>query len=328
MILEKLGRSSLPAAHAALRELAAIDPARHDQLARALADHPSDSDLSILVSALASHDRNTTNLATVALRKIKASPEGPEGLANLIRLARRSGSSSRRMLDDLASRWTGEPAPSASTSFDQALATWENVYRKRFPGAAKLSETESSARSRLRPERADRQSAPWSRDEDGLGGARAQVITRARCLDCHKFGDKGEGLGPELTTVNSRFRPAEIVESIVLPSKVISDQYKSVTLATQDGKIYGGMPIVSRRAEPCPAPARRNEGHDSQGRDRGAEGFNDLGDARGIAQPAELSRNRRSAGIVRIDAARGRAGECGGEGEVTAVPEEYPGPCH
>ena len=45
--------------------------------------------------------------------------------------------------------------------------------------------------------------------------------------------------------MNSRFRPAEIVESIVLPSRVISDQYKSVTLATQDGKVYGGMPIVS-----------------------------------------------------------------------------------
>ncbi len=26
---------------------------------------------------------------------------------------------------------------------------------------------------------------------------------------------------------------------------MISDQYKSVTVATQDGKIYGGMPIVS-----------------------------------------------------------------------------------
>ena len=73
----------------------------------------------------------------------------------------------------------------------------------------------------------------------------ALVITKARCLDCHKFGDKGAGLGPDLTTVNSRFRPAEIVESIVQPSKVISDQYKSVTLATQDGKVYGGMPIVS-----------------------------------------------------------------------------------
>ena len=45
--------------------------------------------------------------------------------------------------------------------------------------------------------------------------------------------------------MNSRFRPAEILESIVLPSKVISDQYRSVTVATQDGKLYNGMPIVT-----------------------------------------------------------------------------------
>jgi len=73
----------------------------------------------------------------------------------------------------------------------------------------------------------------------------AEIIAKARCLDCHKFGEKGAGLGPDLTTVNSRFRPAEILESVVLPSKVISDQYKSVTIATQDGKIYNGMPIVT-----------------------------------------------------------------------------------
>ena len=34
-----------------------------------------------------------------------------------------------------------------------------------------------------------------------------QVIERAKCLDCHKFGTVGQGLGPDLTTVSSRFRP-------------------------------------------------------------------------------------------------------------------------
>ena len=47
-----------------------------------------------------------------------------------------------------------------------------------------------------------------------------------------------------MTTVNSRFRPSEILESIVEPSKVISDQYKPVTVATSDGKVYNGMPVV------------------------------------------------------------------------------------
>jgi putative heme-binding domain-containing protein len=245
LILEKLGRSALFEAHAALRELAAIDPARHDQLARALAYHPSESDLPILTSALASHDPNTTNLVTSALRKIKASPQGPEGLASLIRLARRSGPSSRRVLDELATRWTGSPGPPASSSFEETLSAWEDVYRKRFPMAGTLSVTDAPGTHAY--------DLPQLIDNVLLGGVMktasatrgALVITKARCLDCHKFGDKGAGLGPELTTVNSRFRPTEIIESIVLPSKVISDQYRSVTLATQDGKIYGGMPVVS-----------------------------------------------------------------------------------
>ena len=61
----------------------------------------------------------------------------------------------------------------------------------------------------------------------------------------HKFGTVGQGLGPDLTTVRSRFRPIEILESIVEPSKVISDQYKAATVATVDGKVYNGMPVVS-----------------------------------------------------------------------------------
>ena len=53
VILEKLGRSTRPDAHAALRELhAGWTPPREDQIARALADHPSEDDLPILVAAL------------------------------------------------------------------------------------------------------------------------------------------------------------------------------------------------------------------------------------------------------------------------------------
>ena len=180
-----------------------------------------------------------------ALRKLKASPEGPEGLAGLIRLARRSGPSSRHVLDELASRWTGAPAPPASTSFDQSIATWEDEYRKRFPNAATLSETAVPGTHAYDLPQLVEHVLRGEAMKNASAQRGALVITKARCLDCHKFGDKGAGLGPDLTTVNSRFRPAEILESIVLPSKVISDQYKSVTLATQDGKLYGGMPIVS-----------------------------------------------------------------------------------
>ena len=66
---------------------------------------------------------------------------------------------------------------------------------------------------------------------------------------------KGEGLS-DLSTVSSRFRPVEILESIVEPSRVISDQYKPVSVATTDGKVYNGYPS-SRWDEPGAFAVRR-----------------------------------------------------------------------
>jgi putative heme-binding domain-containing protein len=247
LILEKLGRSRLPDAHAALRAMYAAEPGRRDQLARALAGRPSDADLPILAASLASRDLNTTGLVLSALRKIKAIPEGPDGLAHLIGLARRTGASSRGVLDELAARWTGAAAPPLTASFESALAAWEEVYRKRYPGGPVPGSDPAASHSYDLTQLVDNvlqgsvtQSASAER---GL-----QVILKARCLDCHKLGDKGAGLGPDLTTVSSRFRPSEILESIVTPSKVISDQYKSVSVATEDGKVYTGMPIASDAA--------------------------------------------------------------------------------
>ncbi len=135
-----------------------------------------------------------------------------------------------------------------------------------------------------------------------------EVIVKARCLDCHKFGDKGAGLGPDLTTLNSRFQPADILESIVLPSKVISDQYKSITVATQDGKLYNGMPIVADGPSLVLLAARRHQGDRPQVGDRRAESVGHIGDARGIAQPAQPPGDRRPHGSIQLDAARGRPG--------------------
>jgi putative heme-binding domain-containing protein len=130
-------------------------------------------------------------------------------------------------------------------SFENALGTWESIYRKRYPSSPSLNEAAAGGtQSYDLPQLIDQvlQSHVMKTASAERG---REVIVRGRCLDCHKFGEKGAGLGPDLTTVNSRFRPVEILESIVLPSKVISDQYKSITLATDDGKVYSGMPVVT-----------------------------------------------------------------------------------
>src|SRR5262249_39261174 len=51
------------------------------------------------------------------------------------------------------------------------------------------------------------------------------LFAAAKCFSCHRYDDEGGGLGPDLSGIAGRFNTRDLLESIVLPSKVISDQY-------------------------------------------------------------------------------------------------------
>ncbi len=70
-----------------------------------------------------------------------------------------------------------------------------------------------------------------------------RVFHRARCSACHVFGDIGRGGGPDLSTVVRRFRRREVLESIMFPSRVISDQYQAVDVELDDGSLHSGMVV-------------------------------------------------------------------------------------
>lgn len=75
-----------------------------------------------------------------------------------------------------------------------------------------------------------------------------KVFERAKCATCHVFGTIGKGGGPDLSTVVSRFRRRDILEAIMYPSKVVSDQYIGVTLELSDLSDVTGM-IVAETPE-------------------------------------------------------------------------------
>ena len=55
------------------------------------------------------------------------------------------------------------------------------------------------------------------------------------CFACHRFGNEGGAVGPDLTDVAGRFSPRDLLESIVLPNKEVSDQYQQVVLVLKKG---------------------------------------------------------------------------------------------
>ncbi|WP_299459463.1 family 16 glycoside hydrolase [uncultured Gimesia sp.] len=62
-----------------------------------------------------------------------------------------------------------------------------------------------------------------------------------RCAACHRFDGLGGDVGPDLTTVKNKFDARYILESIIEPSKVISDQYQSSMVVTDDGRTLTGL---------------------------------------------------------------------------------------
>jgi putative heme-binding domain-containing protein len=67
-----------------------------------------------------------------------------------------------------------------------------------------------------------------------------KMFAAANCFACHRFDNQGGSVGPDLTILAGRFSPRDILESIVDPSKQISDQYGSVQILTTDGKVVAG----------------------------------------------------------------------------------------
>jgi putative heme-binding domain-containing protein len=62
----------------------------------------------------------------------------------------------------------------------------------------------------------------------------------ARCVVCHRFAGDGGSTGHDLTQAAGRFSFKDLAESIIEPSKVISDQYKTTVVLTKAGKSYTG----------------------------------------------------------------------------------------
>jgi putative heme-binding domain-containing protein len=81
--------------------------------------------------------------------------------------------------------------------------------------------------------------------EKGLAGGRdfdrgRTLFAAAQCFACHRFDNEGGAQGPDLTGVAGRFSMRDLLEAIVDPNKVISDQYEAVMIATTDGKVVTG----------------------------------------------------------------------------------------
>ena len=75
-----------------------------------------------------------------------------------------------------------------------------------------------------------------------------RAYAAARCVVCHRFGEDGGATGPDLTQAGGRFQVKDLVEAIVEPSRVVSDQYKASIVQTAEGKVVSGRIVAEDEA--------------------------------------------------------------------------------
>ena len=68
-----------------------------------------------------------------------------------------------------------------------------------------------------------------------------KLFSFASCVSCHKMNDKGANIGPDLTKLDPKYSPSDVLEHILDPSKKIDKKYQSNLFVLVSGKVITGL---------------------------------------------------------------------------------------
>lgn len=161
---------------------------------------------------------------------------GPQQLRDLLPVFQGS------LPEDCAKRFLESLAASRSLTGLSMVELSEVV--KRFPAA--LHEPANRLLQQLKDQEADRlRKLDALLQQVGQGnaadGEKLFFSTKAKCGDCHRIGDRGRRVGPDLTTIGANRSAADLLESILFPSASIVRQYEPWSIVTSDGLTYHGL---------------------------------------------------------------------------------------
>jgi putative heme-binding domain-containing protein len=237
-----LGASHDPDAMAYLRELYEVEPERRVSIAMGLAQKPDGENWPYLVRSLSIVEGSAAQEVLMRLAQVDRKPEESEQEVYrqvILRGLLLRDNGSRRAVD-LLEKWTGEQLGGADDPWDKRLAAWQEWFVAKYPDLPEPKlPVESEENHWTFQELLSFLSGPQA--SHGVAERGAVMFEKAQCIKCHRYGSRGDTVGPDLTNVSRRFQTKEILESILFPSQVISDQYASRSIVTTDGKTYTGL---------------------------------------------------------------------------------------
>jgi putative heme-binding domain-containing protein len=71
----------------------------------------------------------------------------------------------------------------------------------------------------------------------------------AQCKSCHKVGEVGAAVGPDLTRIAAKYDRSAMLDQILEPSRTIDPQFVSYLLETKDGRVFTGLVVEKNGRE-------------------------------------------------------------------------------
>lgn len=237
-IVAVLSRSADEASYAYLRKVWERDPDRRQAIAVGLSQKPEGDNWPYLVRSLPALEPNAAREVLGKLATVPQAPEEVDPYRHVILLGLKMREKGSGPAIELLQFWTGEELSKDEEPAVQ-MAAWQKWFSEKYPdqpeaaipAPADAKYTFDAIYAYLNGEENEKASATRG----------AEVFVKAQCAKCHRFGDKGESMGPDLTMLSSRFTKREILESIYYPSMIISSQYAGKTILTTDGKTFNGI---------------------------------------------------------------------------------------
>ncbi len=69
-------------------------------------------------------------------------------------------------------------------------------------------------------------------------------VGNATCASCHRVQGRGQWVGPDLSTIGTKYGKDALLRSILSPSEAIGYNYRSLVVALDDGRVVTGLPVV------------------------------------------------------------------------------------
>ena len=243
-IIALLAEDGSDASFSYLREQFDREPARQADIAIGLALQPENDNWAYLVSSLAVIDDQTGQEILQKLASVKRRPKAPIHYRDAIDLGYRLRGNSDEA-SKLLSHWTGRDTP-ASGSWNDKMDVWSNWYTREFPNGEPIlaSNTNSGPSSgSFGGQRYTTEQVVSYLETNGLGDPRNghELFDSAQCTQCHQMDGQGQGVGPDLTSIASRFSMREVVEATVDPHKFVDQRFRATTIITDDGQSVTGL---------------------------------------------------------------------------------------